>query len=358
MLNDVGRELAMVPLPALATAGLMLAALVLYAVLGGADYGGGVWDLLASGPRARAQRRLIETAIGPVWEANHVWLIFMIVLLLTAFPSAFAALATALHMPLTLMLLGIVLRGTSFTFRHYDRQDDAVQRRWGRLFAISSVFTPVMLGICIGAIATGGIRVQNGVVTSGFLWPWLGLFPFAVGLFALVLFAFLAAVYLTAEAGDAALCEDFRRRALGSAGVVGALALTVYLLSHDAAPLVRAGLTQRPWSWLLQVVTGVFAVGAIGALWTWRFRVARVLAAGQVALILTGWALAQFPFLVPPDIAIARAAAPLSVLRPMLRGVAIGSLILVPSFLYLLHVFKVGTASSQTEDTTDASLAE
>jgi cytochrome bd ubiquinol oxidase subunit II len=337
-MTDFVRELSALPLSTLLTLGLLFAALVLYAVLGGADYGGGVWDLLASGPRAREQRRLIETAIGPVWEANHVWLIFMIVLLFTAFPSAFAALSTALHIPLTLMLLGIVLRGTSFTFRHYDRQD--VQHRWGRLFAISSVFTPVMLGICIGAISTGGIRVQNGVVTSGFLRPWLELFPFAVGLFAVALFAFLAAVYLTIEAEDQYLREDFRRRALGAAGAVGVLALAVYLLSHEAAPLVRAGLTQRPWSWPLQIVTGVFAVGAIGALWRRLFHLARVLAVGQVALILTGWALAQYPFLVPPDISIMQAAAPQSVIRPVLGGTAIGLLILVPSFLYLLRVFK------------------
>lgn len=338
MLNDP--ELSAVPLSVLVTVGLMFAALVLYAVLGGADYGGGVWDLLASGPRAQEQRRLIETAIGPVWEANHVWLIFMIVLLFTAFPPAFAALATALHLPLSLMLVGVVLRGTSFTFRHYDRQDDTVQQRWGRLFAISSVFTPVMLGVCIGAIATGGIRVQDGVVTSGFVRPWLEPFPFAVGLFALALFAFLAAVYLTVEANDNALREDFRRRGLGAAGAVGVLALTVYLLSHEAAPLVRDGLTQRPWSWPLQIVTGGCAVGAIGALWWRRFQVARVLAAGQVTLILSGWALAQYPFLVPPDISIMQAAASQSVLRAVLWGIALGSLILVPSFLYLFRVFK------------------
>jgi cytochrome bd ubiquinol oxidase subunit II len=341
IMNDFVRELSALPLSTLLTLGLLFAALVLYAVLGGADYGGGVWDLLAFGPRAREQRHLIETAIGPVWEANHVWLIFMIVLLFTAFPSAFAALWTALHIPLTFMLLGIVLRGTSFTFRQYHRPDDTVEWRWGRLFAISSVLTPVMLGICIGAISTGDIRVENGVVTSGFLRPWLATFPFAVGLFALVLFAFVAAVYLTVETEDGALREDFRKRALAAAGVVGALALTVYLMSHDAAPLVRTGLTQRPWSWPLQVLTGVFAVGTIGALWRRRFQWARVLAVGQVALIVTGWALAQYPFLVPPDISVTQAAAPLSVLRPVLAGTAIGLLILVPSFLYLFRVFKV-----------------
>jgi cytochrome d ubiquinol oxidase subunit II len=342
-MNDLLHELSTLPPPTLLILGLLLAALVLYAVLGGADYGGGVWDFLASGPRAREQRRLIESAIGPVWEANHVWLIFMIVLLFTAFPAAFAALSTALHVPLTLMLLGIVLRGTAFTFRHYDRQDDTAERRWGRLFAVSSVFAPVMLGICIGAISTGDIRTQNGAIGSGFLRPWLGLFPFTVGLFVLTMFAFLAAVYLTVEAKDEALREDFRQRALGSAVAVGALALTVYLMSREAAPLVSAGLTQRPWSWPLQIVTGVFAVGAIGALSQRRFHLARVLAAGQVALILTGWALALYPFLVPPDISITQAAAPLTVLRPVLWSTGIGFLILVPSLLYLFRVFKSGS---------------
>ena len=348
-MNDLVRELSALPWSVLLTLGMLLVALVLYAVLGGADYGGGVWDLLASGPRAGEQRRLIEGAIGPVWEANHVWLIFMIVLLFTAFPHAFAALSTALHIPLTLMLLGIVLRGTSFTFRQYHRQDDPVQQRWGRLFAISSVFTPVMLGICIGAISTGSIRVQDGTVTSGFLRPWLGLFPFAVGLFAVALFAFLAAVYLTVEATDEALREDFRRRALAAAVATGALALTVYLLSYETAPLVRVGLTHRPWSWPLHIITGLFALGTIDALWRRRFHLARVLAVGQIGLILGGWALSLYPFLVPPDISIIQAAAPLSVLRPVLWGTALGLLILVPSFLYLFRVFKGGPAFSQTD---------
>jgi cytochrome d ubiquinol oxidase subunit II len=332
-----------------ATAALLVAALILYAVLGGADYGGGVWDLLASGPRAREQRKLIETAIGPVWEANHVWLIFVIVILFTAFPAAFAALSTALHIPLTLMLIGIVLRGSAFTFRHYDRQDDNVQRRWGRVFAIASVFTPITLGVCIGAIATGDMRVEKGIVTSGFIRPWLGLFPFTVGLLALALFAFLAAVYLTVEARDEALREDFRCRALYCGVVGGILALAVFVLSGTAAPIVRHGLTGRIWSWPLHIVTAMAAVGALGALWTRRFYWARFLAAGQVTLILCGWVLAQFPFLVPPDIALNEAAAPETVLCLVLLASTGGVLILIPSLAYLFRIFKGETAFSQTE---------
>ena len=209
-------------------AGVMIASLVLYALLGGADYGGGVWDLFAFGPRARKQRTLIAEAISPVWEANHVWLILVIVILFTAFPPAFAAIATALHIPITLLLIGIVLRGTAFTFRTYDVQRDEVQRRWSLVFSIASIITPVLLGITLGAIASGTVRVEDGVVVNGFFRSWLAVFPFAVGFFALALFAFLAAVYLTLETRDRELQEDFRLRAIVAGVVVGILALTVF----------------------------------------------------------------------------------------------------------------------------------
>src|SRR5688572_19720463 len=166
-------------------AGVMVASLIIYALLGGADYGGGVWDLFARGKRAGKQRALIADAIGPIWEANHVWLILVIVILFAAFPPAFAAIATALHLPLTLLLIGIVLRGTAFTFRTYDVQRDDVQRRWSLLFSIASIITPVLLGVILGAIASGTIRAENGFVTSGFFSSWLAPFPLVVGLFAL-----------------------------------------------------------------------------------------------------------------------------------------------------------------------------
>src|SRR4029077_1276730 len=123
----------------------------------GADFGGGVWDLLASGPRKRQQRHLVEEAIGPVWEANHVWLILAVVLLFSCFPAAFAQLSIRLHIPLSLALIGIVLRGSAFAFRSYGGLRDDVQRNWGRLFAIASVVTPLLLGMAVGAVAAGAI---------------------------------------------------------------------------------------------------------------------------------------------------------------------------------------------------------
>jgi cytochrome d ubiquinol oxidase subunit II len=325
-------------------AGAMIASLIVYALLGGADYGGGIWDLFAFGRRAPEQRALIAKAIGPVWEANHVWLILVIVILFTAFPTAFAAISTALHIPLTLLLIGIVLRGTTFTFRSYDIQRDNVQRRWSLVFSIASIITPVLLGITLGAIASGTIRVQNGIVISGFFSSWLAPFPFAVGFFALSLFAFLAAVYLTLETPDYELQEDFRLRALIAGITVGILALIVFLLAGRGAPTVRAGISRSWWAVALHLFTAVFALGAFYSLWIRKYRLARVCAAAQVTLILLGWALAQFPHLVEPNITIASAAAPGSTLQLLLGALAAGALLLFPSYFYLFRVFKSETS--------------
>lgn len=326
-------------------AGVMIASLVLYALLGGADYGGGVWDLFAFGKRAPQQRALIAKAIGPVWEANHVWIILVVVILFTAFPSAFAAIATALHIPITLLLIGIVLRGTAFTFRTYDAQRDDVQARWSLVFSIASIITPVLLGITLGAIASGTIRVENGTVSSGFLRPWLAPFPFAVGFFALALFAFLAAVYLTLETRERELQEDFRRRALVAGVTVGILALTVFVLSGTGAPTVRAGISRSWWAVGLHVLTAVFALGTFYALWTRQYRAARVCAAAQVTLILLGWAFAQYPHLVEPDITIFSAAAPRITLQLLLGALILGALLLFPSYYYLFRIFKSGPST-------------
>lgn len=329
-------------------AGAMVVALTFFALLGGADYGGGVWDLLAFGPRAKAQRELISSAIGPVWEANHVWMILVVVLLFTGFPAAFAAIATALHIPLTLLLIGIVLRGAAFTFRSYDSQQDGVQRRWGYLFSTSSVMTPVWLGVVVGALSSGAIRVEGGVVTTGFF-TWVAPFPFAVGFFALALFAFLAAVYLCLEAREGPLKEDFRLRALFSGAAVGAMALLVFLLSSSGAPNVRTGLSQSAFALPLHAATALSACGAFAALWTRKFFAARIFAALQVSLILWGWALAQYPCLVEPDITIASAAAPPATLRFLLIALGGGALLLFPSLYYLLRVFKSSRSTPQEE---------
>ena len=215
-----------------ALAAILALSLNAYVLFGGADFGGGVWDLLASGPRRARQRAVIAHALGPIWEANHVWLILAIVLTFTCFPPLYARLGTLLHIPLTLMLVGIVLRGSAFTFRTYDSQHDAAQRRWGRIFASASVITPVLLGVSIGAVVSGRLAPnQTGSFAQVYIEPWCTPFAFSVGLLALVLFAFLAAVFLTLETRDPDLCEDFRRRAL-AAGVA------VFFASASGPPAV------------------------------------------------------------------------------------------------------------------------
>ena len=315
---------------------VLLAALVFYALLGGADYGGGIWDLFASGPRKDEQRRLIDEAIGPVWEANHVWLILVVVVLFTGFPPAFAAIASGLFAPLVLLLMGIVMRGSAFTFRAYDDRGDAFQRRWGRVFSMSSILAPLTLGDVVGSLASG--RVDGPASRA-----WLDPFPLAVGLFTAVLFAFLAATYLAFEARGE-LQDDFRKRALLAGVVVGLLAMGVYLLAGTGAPLVHQGLTRRPWSWPLQIATAIAAVTAFAALWQRGYGLARVAAAAQVALILVGWAASQYPYLVVPSLTLETASAPPETQILLLKAVACGAVLLFPCLYLLFRVFKTNAA--------------
>ena len=319
---------------------VILAALVLYALSGGADYGGGMWDLLASGPRARRQRAAIEHALGPIWEANHVWLILVVVVVFSAFPPAFAAIMTALHIPMSALLVGIVLRGSAFIFRKYDRGDDAVHRRWSTLFGAASFFTPFVLGLCLGALASGDIHVTGGRLASGFFAGWTRPFAAACGLFALGLFAFLAATYLTLDTeAEPELQEDFRTRALASGVLLAPAALLTFLLARTGAPVIFSRLTSW-WGPPLVAVTSVCALGALVALWRRQFRWARAAVVAQVTSILVGWGLAQFPHLVVPDVTLVNAATVASTRRALLVALAVGAVVLVPAFAYLFSVFK------------------
>jgi len=331
--------------------GVIVVALMLYVLLAGADFGGGVWDLLAFGPRRARQRQAIEHAIGPIWEANHVWLILVVVVSFTAFPAAFAALSTALHVPLTLFLGGVVFRGSAFAFRSFDggagassgtTRGDLAQRRWGWIFSLASLISPLLLGMTVGAIASGRIRVTGGLVEGGFVRPWLSLFPIAVGLYALALCAFLAATYLCVEVEkDPELQWDFRLRAFAAGIAVGGCALLAFLLSGSGAPLIRDGLTRRPWTWPLHGTTAIIAIGALVALARARFRLARVLVALQTIAILAGWVASQYPFLLVPDLTIWNAAAPRETRIWLLIFLGAGIPVLVPSLVVLFRVFKL-----------------
>ena len=326
--------------PEILLALILMASLTFYVLLGGADYGGGVWDLLSSGPRRQEQRELISNAITPVWEANHVWLVLVVVLLFAGFPAAFAAITTALNIPLTVLLIGIVMRGSSFVFRAYHTGDYQTQRRWGLIFAIASTVTPICLGVVVGAMSSGRVLVRDGVSVNGFLAPWLGTFPLMVGVFALSLFVFLAAVYLTVEARDPALQEDFRRKALVSGVIVALMALGTFLAARTGAPDIYAGLLRPSLVWIVQGATAAYAIAAFVALLKRKYKIARIAAMLQVGLILWGWALSQSPFFLQGDMTVSEAAAAPPVLWALIGATVAGLLVLFPSIWYMMQTFK------------------
>jgi cytochrome d ubiquinol oxidase subunit II len=318
----------------------ILLSLILYGLMGGADFGGGMWDLLATGPRAPRQRQAIAEAIGPIWEANHVWLILVVVLLFTGFPSGFAAMMTALNIPMTAMVIGIVLRGSAFIFRKYDSKADAVQRRWSTVFGIASFFTPFFQGVTLGALATGQIRIVNSQVVTGFFAGWVTVFAVGCGVFALGLFAFLAATYLTLDTKDQPdLQNDFRLRALWSGLTLAPIAGVVFLTAKQGAPGMYNGLTHW-WAPLLLAGTSLMSIVALVALWRRWFALARIAAIGQVTLILLGWCLAQYPDLVTPDVTVNNAHAPEITLRLLVLALSAGAIVLLPSLAFLFHLFK------------------
>ena len=244
---------------------------------------------------------------------------------------------TALNIPMTVMLLGIVLRGSAFVFRKYDLKKE---RRWSNVFGMASFLTPFFQGVILGALTTGQIRVERGRLLTGFMAGWLTPFALSCGVFALGLFAFLAATYLTLDTREEPdLREDFRRRSLWTGLTLAPIALVVFLTSRQGAPAMYHELT-RWWAPVLLVWTSLFAGAALIALWRRRFVVARFAAIGQVTFILLGWGLAQYPNLVTPDVTVTSAAAPEFTLRLLVIALGLGAVLLLPSLAYLFYVFK------------------
>jgi len=370
-------------------------ALLLYVLSGGADFGGGIWDLAARGPRAAAQRRLVERAIAPVWEANHVWLIVAVVLLFSAFPPAFAALANRLHVPLTALLLGIVLRGSALVFRQYGGPEAA--HRWQRVFAISSAATPFFLGAVLGAVTSGAASEADRLA-------WLAPLPLAAGAAAAISCAYLAAVYLTVEAeaqaekagpgpagerdrgsvvsirptepavrrgadevggvprrhrpaergsakprlgarggstdASSELVRDFRRRAVAAHVALAASVAACAAAAHASAPGFADRLFGSPWSAPLLAGAALAAGAAFAALFGRRFRLARAFAVLETSALCAAWGAAHAPALIAPDLTVANAAAPAETLEILVPVIAIGAVVIAPALLLLLRVFK------------------
>jgi cytochrome bd ubiquinol oxidase subunit II len=318
-------------------AAVLLLAATVYAVFGGADFGAGFWDLVAGGSRAgAAPRMLINRALGPVWEVNHVWLIFCLVILWTAFGPAFASIMTTLSIPLSLAALGIVLRGSGFAFRN-ETEHLPQQRLFGAAFAIASVLTPFFFGAAIGGIVSGRVPVGNAagdLVTS-----WLNPTSALVGVLAVVVAAYLAAVFLVTDAHRLAAVDlenYFRRRAIAAAVCAGLVALAgVFVLRADD-PDIFQGLAQR--GWVLLLTSGVGGVAALLLLRRNARRATRLLAAGAVAAIVWGWGVAQYPYLLPRTLTIADGAGAPGALQWLLVVVVAAVLVVVPALVLVFRL--------------------
>jgi cytochrome d ubiquinol oxidase subunit II len=318
-----------------------LAGVVAYALFGGADFGSGVWDMFAFGARKKEQRLAIQKAMGPVWEANHVWLILVVVVLFTCFPRGYAALGVALFIPFHLALLGIMLRGASFVFRSYQsRQKEAAAETsgWGIVFGVASIISPILLGIAFGVVTEGGIHVSadGKVAVHGI--PWLSPYCLANGVLALSACAYLAAVYLTNETSGA-LREDFRTRAIVAGTLTAALAAIVLLLAWlEAKWFFYRLLSPRTLS---VIAMGLLCfAGSAWSVFARRFALARAFAAAEIGLLLLGWGVAQYPYLVYPDLPFESVAAPVATLQFVVLSLPVGAALIVPSLWWLMLTFK------------------
>jgi cytochrome d ubiquinol oxidase subunit II len=323
----------------------ILAGITAYTVLAGADFGAGLWTLLVVPGRVdpAETRDHARHAMGPVWEANHVWLIFVLVVCWTAYPLAFGSITSTLAVPLFIAAVGIILRGASYALR--DQLDEAPGRRTiETVFAVSSVLTPFALGTVVGGIASG--RVPVGNAAGDLLTSWLNPTSVLIGALAVVTGGYLAAVYLTADAhrlGEPALERDFRARALVSGLCAGALALGgLFVVRHDA-PALYTGLTHGAGAAMV-IVSAVAGLATLALVWRTRLDPARASAALAVAAIVAGWALAQRPNLLP-GLSLDDAAAGRATLVAVIVSVAAGAAVLIPSLVLLFRLFLSGRLS-------------
>jgi cytochrome bd ubiquinol oxidase subunit II len=316
---------------------ILMVGITAYALFGGADFGAGFWDLTAGGTeRGREPRSVISHSIGPVWEANHVWLIFCLVVLWTAFSEAFASIMLTLFVPLSLAALGIVFRGSAFAFRKEVTRTSS-QRNFGAAFAMSSVIVPFCLGAVAGAIASG--RVPAGGKAGDPWSSWINPTSILGGVLAVTVCAYLAAVYMVWDARRLdvpGMAEYFRRRAVGAAVVAGVVALAGIVVLHADAIYVFHGLTSRALP--LVILSALCGLGSLALLMRANNTGARVLAMGAVATVVFGWGVAQYPYLLPTSQTLSAAAAPDATLWSVVIVFVIAAVVILPSLGLLYYL--------------------
>ncbi len=334
-------------------AAILWAGVTLYAIFGGADFGAGVWDLLAGGgARGRRVREQIDRSIGPVWEANHVWLIFVLVVLWTAFSQAFSAIFSTLYIPLALAALGIVLRGAGFAFRH--ALPGPVERPASRIFGLASVLTPFFMGTVVGAIAAGRVPAGgDGDPTAS----WTGFLPLATGALFVLVAAYTAAIFLVRDSGangDEELREYFERRALAAAVVAGAAAVVGVIALRADGRYVYDGLTSWPGIALV-ILSGICGLAALGLLVSGRNYGLRAAAVGAGTAVIWGYFAAAFPYILPTSLTISGAAGASATLTATIIVFGAAVLLVIPS-LALLYVLSQRQALGGYSDARESEL--
>jgi len=322
---------------------ILVICLLLYVVLGGADFGGGILELLTRGKAAG----IVSKAIAPIWEANHVWLILVVVILFVGFPSVYSTVLTSLHIPVLLVLIGIIFRGSAFTFRHYDIDEATPKAIYSAIFQYSSVFTTFFLGVTLGGIILGNITLDyQQSFYDGYLRPWLNWFSLSMGLFLVLLFAFLAGIFTVSELSDEKHIGYFKRvskRLIWSLVVVGAM---VFAAAEASGHPLFYEFLHSPVS----IIAVVLATLALPLFWIYLKQhnrlMLRLVAGFQTTMIVTGWFAIQFPILVKikdgPDITLQSASAPPRIQLILFLALLVGVLIIFPSIAYLYKVFKFG----------------
>lgn len=313
--------------------------MLLYCLLGGADFGAGILEVFRGSQFRDEQQELIGHAMGPVWEANHMWLVLAVVIFFNGFPQAYASVAITFHIPLTLLMIGVIMRGCAFTFRSYDAVKDRSQQYYTWVFMFASVLTPFMLGTIAGALFLGRIPQSGSDFAESYVLPWFNLFSFSVGLLTCVLFAFLAAVYLVGEAHTEELAKLFSKRARAANLVAVFSGGLVFICAWwDGLGLIQRFLSS-PVSLACMILATLILIPLWKCLHQRRSRLARVLAAAQVTLVLLGWAKLQFPILFG-SLTVFNSAAPEVTLQWLVGALVVGSAIIFPALFYLLHIFK------------------
>jgi cytochrome bd ubiquinol oxidase subunit II len=337
---------------AIAVAVILVVVIAAYALFGGADFGGGIWDLLAGGAeRGAAPRELVDESITPVWEGNHVWLVFILVLLWTAFPPAFAAIMTALFVPLSLSLLGIVLRGVGFAFRHTAERLH-MRQFTGAVFAAASLITPFFMGTAVGAVVTGQVPVHPA---GNILAAWTSPTAILTGFLFVAACAYISAVYLVLEArqrGRRDLTRYFSLRATAAGVVTGGLAGGTFAELSSSAPYVYHRLTGIALPLVaISIAAGIAVLGLLWLRW-YHALFLRATAAIAVATVVFGWGLAQYPYLFPTSLSLAAGSAPTGTLVAEFVVTGLAVLLVAPAFglLYYLQQRRLLTAHDSEAD--------